>query len=191
MILGLSLLFAFIFLLMLNAYVIDIVSVHQEIDDSYEICVDGSMFVDFLRIENYGLGDAQGVVYVGSVPDLYYANEAIPLLVDSGSVIDSGYIFDSSGLIVERGVNYVHFILKGNQHGDDVEIMDFSVDFYGAQIVDVVEDEEYPLEKQGDGLYTDSAGQDEVILDLENNYVEAFIRVSSASDGFYLYYSCE
>lgn len=190
MILGLSILMAFIFLLMLNIWLIEVTSI-QVLDRSDQICLEGNIIIDFSRIENQGSGDSEGIIYVGSEPELFYANEEIPLLVDSGSVIDSGYIFDSSGLILERGPSYIHLILKGNQNSEDIEIMDFNVSFHGADLVGIFEDEEYPLEKQGDGEYTDSPSQDEVILDLENNYINAFIRVSSASDGFYLYYSCK
>ena len=190
MILGLSILMAFIFVIMLNVWLVEVMAVQESDEISFQECVEGSLIVDFLRIENQGSGNAEGKVYVGSEPTLYSDNEAIPLLVDSGSVIDSGYIFDSSGLILERGVDYLHFILKGNQNTDDVEIMDFIVSLEGAQIQMYSEDEDYPLEKQGDGIYEDNPIQDEVIIDLEENTIEAYIRVSTNSDGFYLYYSC-
>jgi cysteine-rich repeat protein len=148
--------------------------------------------IDFTRIENQNNGNSTANTYVGPAATAYGDGVEIPLTDGSGQfIVDGGFDLSVPGLVLERGVNFVHVLLEGNQRSKDLEIVDNLLTFNDAITTSFENDTQEPLEKQGDGIYADAAGQDEIYPNLGTNQVESYMRVNTRNDGYYLYYECQ
>ena len=187
-------LFSFILVLFLSNYYVTTIQLKDSFTFESEQCDDAYITIEFTRIENFGAGNAEEVVTLLPSGVEYYNNEKIGLLFEPSYndefLLNNLFLSDYSGVIMEQGNHYVHFILEGSQSGDDIEIVDFDIYFENALVEVIVDDPDHALEAQGDGIYEDLPNQDEIIILPEENMVEAHLRVSSLDDGFYLYYSC-
>jgi cysteine-rich repeat protein len=148
--------------------------------------------VDFTRIENQNNGNSTANTYVGPAATAYGDGVEIPLTDGSGQfIVDGGFDLSVPGLVLERGVNFIHVLLEGNQRSQDLEIVDNLLTFNDAITTSFENDTQEPLEKQGDGIYADSAGQDEIFPNIGTNQIESYMRVNTKNDGYYIYYECQ
>jgi len=149
--------------------------------------VDGVRFkVDFEAVANTGHGNQQEVVYAGG--SQYPGGDWIPL-VEDGAVIDDGPGYeDVPGLYVERGPGFVYVSHWGfHPSGEGWEKAYGRLEFDGATVTGFENVYPGPVDRQGDGVYSDNAGQDEVFYAVGGSTVEFYLTVTTHFDAFIIY----
>jgi len=147
--------------------------------------------IDYTRVENQGSGNSTPATFVGPVPDEFATGEIIDLTGVSGNFInDSGLIESVPGLSLQRTSNELYLFLEGRQQSDDLEIVDAIVRLKNAVFTGFQNDPNNTLEKQGDGIYLDKAGQDEIFPNIGTSRVDVFTRVNTKTDAWWLEYEC-
>lgn len=167
---------------------------------------------DISRVENSGEGDAEEKIFIGNsdyysiVPGdtLYLRNNSDPNNIYEDMKYDSRVNQNVKGMAVRRGPGWFSVVLYGHHRsGTGKEIMDVDFVLHGAEIIAF---EDINIENQGDFIFTDNAGQDEVYFYSEgivdgqgqgdNTYfggssqIQTRLRVTTSDDEFYVKYRC-
>jgi hypothetical protein len=162
---------------------------------------------DITRAENTGDGDSQERVYIGNSGSYVESDETLYLMHTSGSQ-EGNMKYDPTinqnvdGMAVRRGPGWISLVLYGHHgSGQGKEIMDVDFTLHGARVVAF---EDVNIEKQGDNIHTDNAGQDEIYFWTEgygngvdsdfgigSNQIQTRLRVTTHHDEFYIKYRCD
>ena len=150
---------------------------------------DAYIIIDFSAVDNSGAGDMTNSIYVGTDATPVSEGVMIPITSGAASIIDGSVNEDVPGLAIERGDGWIYVSLWGHHpYNGGWEKAYGTLTFSGATVSGFVNNPYGKVEKQGDGQYSDSAGQDEVFWTVEGEDVTFYLTVDVHHDSFYIYY---